>query len=183
MNIGILTHYNVNNQGAQLQMYAMAKTIEELGHTPIVLTYNKNFDFVSEDDKKKNLVSLSSIPYFIKEYLFKKGIGITYFNYKKYIKNKKFRKINFKYSKYCEANVDYAVVGSDEVFSIPVGINSMMYGHCVDTKQIISYAPSFGQTDIELINKHNAKELISSGLNKFKELSARDENTKRIIKE
>ncbi len=183
MKVGILTHYNVNNQGAQLQMYAMSKIIEEMGFEPVILTYNKNFDFVSKDEKNKNIVSISSIPYFIKEYIMKKGIGITYFNYKKYTKNKKFRKNNFIYKRYSEANVDYAIVGSDEVFSIPMGVNIMMYGHCVNTKRMIAYAPSFGQTNIELINRYNAKELISSGLAKFKDLSARDENTKKIIKE
>ena len=99
MKAGILTHYNVNNLGAQLQMYAMYKILEELNFEPIVLTYNKNFDFVSEDEKKKNIVSISSIPYFINEYILKKGIGITYFNYKKYTKNKKFRKDSFKFKR------------------------------------------------------------------------------------
>ena len=31
MKIGILTHYNVNNQGAQLQMYALYNKLKELG--------------------------------------------------------------------------------------------------------------------------------------------------------
>ncbi len=32
MKIGILTHYDVNNQGAQLQMYALKRELEKLGH-------------------------------------------------------------------------------------------------------------------------------------------------------
>ena len=74
-----------------------------------------------------------------------------------------------------------AIVGSDEVFSIPMGVNMMMYGHCVSTDKMISYAPSFGQTDIALLEKHNAKTLVQEGLKKFVDLSARDENTAQII--
>lgn len=179
--VGILTHYNVNNQGAQLQMYALAKKIEEFGLNPIILTYNKNFDFIDDSEKKKNIITVRSIPYFLKEFLLKKGIKQTYFNYKKYIKNLKFRKYNFNYAKYTEGNVDTAVVGSDEVFSIETGVNIMMYGHAVNCKRIISYAPSFGQTDIEKLEQKRCKELVKSGLSTFDYLSARDINTKEVI--
>ena len=181
MNIGILTHYNVNNQGAQLQMYALKKQIESMGHNVYILTYNKNFDFVDEGIKKRNIVSISSIPYFIKEFLIKKGLKLTYFNYKKYIKNKKFRNDEFMFKNYATANVDIAIVGSDEALSIDYGANMMMYGHCVDSNKLILYAPSFGQTNIEIIKKHNAVELISSGLKKFEGLGVRDENTLNLV--
>ena len=160
MKIGILTHYDVNNQGAQLQMYALYKKLEELGHEPIVLTYVKNYDF----DKEKKLryqASIKSIPYYIKNYLLKSGIGATYRNYEKLKLNKKFRKENFRFDNYATADIDMAIVGSDEVFSIPMGVNMMMYGHCVSTNKMISYAPSFGQTDIQLLEKHNAKTIVA----------------------
>lgn len=182
MKIGILTHYDVNNQGAQLQMYALYKKLEEMGHEPVILTYVKNYDF----DKEKKLryqATIKSIPYYIKNYLIDCGIGATYRNYKKLQKNKKFRKNTFKFENYATANIDMAIVGSDEVFSIPMGVNMMMYGHCVNTNKMISYAPSFGQTDIKLLEKYHAKTLVSEGLKKFIDLSARDENTYNIIKE
>ena len=53
MKIGILTHYNVYNMGAQLQLSAMRHYLEDLGHQPVVLTYEKNFDFL-EGEKEKN---------------------------------------------------------------------------------------------------------------------------------
>lgn len=182
MKIGILTHYDVNNQGAQLQMYSMYKKIEDLGHKPVILTYVKNYDF----DKEKKLryqASIKSIPYYIKNYLIKSGMGAVYRNYKKLSQNKKFRKKYFKFENYATANIDMAIIGSDEVFSIPMGVNMMMYGHCINTDKVISYAPSFGQTNIALLEKHNAKTLVQSGLKKFIALSARDENTANIIKE
>lgn len=180
MKIGVLTHYDVNNQGAQLQMYAMCKRIEEMGHKPVVLTYIKNYDF-DREKKLRYQASIKSIPYYIKNYLLKSGISATYRNYKKLKKNKKFRKEKFRFENYATADIDMAIVGSDEVFSIPMGVNMMMYGHCVNTNKMISYAPSFGQTNIELLEKHNAKILVQEGLKNFVALSARDRNTAEII--
>ena len=180
--IGILTHYDVNNQGAQLQMYALYKKLEEYGHTPIILTYNKNFDF-DMDAKLKNQVSIKSIPYYLKNYLIAKGLGLTVHNVCKYKANKDHRLSTFRYENYATADIDMAVVGSDEVFSLGAGVNMMMYGHVLNTNNVISYAPSFGQTDINTIEQYHCKHLIASGLSQFKALSARDANSASIIQE
>lgn len=182
MKIGILTHYDVNNQGAQLQMYALTKELENMGHQVKILTYVKNYDF-DTGKKLKYQPSIKSIPTYFKEYLIKRGIGSTIHNYKKLKTNKEFRKEKFKFENYATADIDMAVVGSDEVFSIPMGVNMMMYGHCVNTEKMISYAPSCGQTNVELLEEKHAKELVESGLTKFVDISARDENTKNVIKE
>ncbi|MEG0155138.1 MAG: hypothetical protein RR678_07130, partial [Lachnospiraceae bacterium] len=68
MKIGILTHYDVNNMGAQLQLYALYNQIEQMGHEPIVLEYNKNYDFNCKE-KLKNQITIKSIPYIISNYL------------------------------------------------------------------------------------------------------------------
>lgn len=180
MKIGILTHYNVNNQGAQLQMYALYNYLKEMGHIPKILTYNKNFDF-EQENKLRFQTSIRSVPYYLNNYLFKRGIGSTMHNIRKLSANKKFRKSYFDFENYIDADIDLAIVGSDEVFSIEMGINIMMYGHGVNTDKIISYAPSFGQTDMTRIEKYHCKELIQSGLLQFKNISARDIHTANII--
>lgn len=182
MKVGILTHYDVNNQGAQLQMYGLYNQLIKMGHTPKVLSYVKNYDFERESALKYQ-VSLKSIPYYIKHYLCEKGLGSTFFNYNKYKKNKKFRNNYFEIENYCIADIDCAIVGSDEVWSIPYGVNDMMYGHYVNTDNMISYAPAFGQTDMKMINKYHAREVIASGISKFKAISARDEHTYKMVKE
>lgn len=181
MRVGILTHYDVNNQGTQLQMYALYNKLIELGHEPKILTYNKNFDFELSEGLK-NQVSIKSIPYYIRHYLLAKGLRLTVFNAKKYLINKRFRENNFKHEFYSTADIDCVVVGSDEVFSIPVGVNIMMYGHGLPTNKIFSYAPSFGQTDIKLLEEHNCKNLVRSGLSEFISLSARDKHTYEMVK-
>ena len=61
MKIGILTHYDVNNQGAQLQLFAMYHLLQAMGHEPVVLTYKKNYDFVPELERR-NQITIASIP-------------------------------------------------------------------------------------------------------------------------
>lgn len=182
MRIGILTHYDVNNQGAQLQLYASYKQLEELGHSPVVLTYRKNYDFVPRLEHR-NQISLASIPYIITHFLIEKGVKLTLHNVRKYLINKRFREQSLCHDRYCSASIDAALVGADEVFSLELGVNMMMFGHGVNTNNMIAYAPSCGQTDLNQIQQFHCEELIGSGLSRFKALSARDEQTRRIIHE
>lgn len=182
MKIGILTHYNVNNQGAQLQMYALWDYLRSLGHEAVILTYPKNFDFIPEEGKKNN-VSLKSIPYYVKNYLFKKGMGLTFYNARKYDTLAKMRKKNYQFQGYHSDDLDAVMIGSDEVYSIDVGVNPMMYGHALCCENTISYAPSFGRTTSELLKKEGCYELVKSGLKNMKFLSARDAHTQKMIKE
>ncbi len=180
MRVGILTHYDVNNQGAQLQLYATYHWLQDQGHEPIVLTYRKNYDFVPELEQR-NQIRVSSVPYILKHFLLEKGVGLTWHNVRKYLTNKHFRKQHFRFGSYCLADIDAAIVGADEVFSLELGVNMMMYGHGVNTDRMIAYAPSFGQTDLARIDQFHCRHLIASGLKPFAALSARDERTRQIM--
>lgn len=181
MKIGILTHYQVNNQGAQLQLYALYNILKDMGFTVYVLTFNKSYDFAGKETEKRNAVTLSSVPYYLKEYLFKRGLQSTIFNVRKYCEHKNLRKKMYKFLHFSTDQVDKVVVGSDEVFSILDGINLMMFGYGVPTKSLLSYAPSFGQTMITDIECYHATELIQTGLKRFDALSVRDENSREIV--
>lgn len=180
MKIGILTHYDVNNQGAQLQLYALYMKLKEMGHTPVVLTYRKNYDF-DPALERRNQISVKSIPYILKNFLFRKGLGLTWHNVKKYLTNKKFRQKTFQFESYCLAEIDAAIVGADEVFSLEIGINMMMFGHGVHTQNLIAYAPSAGQTDMERVKAFHFEHLMASGLKSFRFLSVRDKATAALV--
>lgn len=180
MKLGILTHYDVNNQGAQLQLYALYRLLEEMGHVPVVLTYRKNYDFVPSLERR-NQITLASVPYLLKNFLFAKGIGLTWHNVRKYRINKKFRLAALRHASYCHADLDAALVGADEVFSLELGANMMMYGHGVNTDKMIAYAPSIGQTDLDRIDRFHCRALMESGLSRFVALSARDRHTQEIV--
>ncbi len=178
MKIGILTHYNVNNQGAQLQMIAMHHLLSSLGHEPVVLTYEKDFSFIPEE-KLKNEVSLRSVPFYLKNYLFDKGLRLTLFNTLKVYKLKKFRS-HLSFLPFNTDQIDAVIIGSDEVFSLDVGCNKMMYGHGLQAPAI-AYAPAFGMTDERVLRKHNCYETVEKGLKSMYRLSARDIHTKTMI--
>ena len=182
MRIGILTHYDVNNQGAQLQLYALWMKLKEMGHRPVVLTYRKNFDFEPVLELR-NQISIKSVPYILKHFLYKKGVALTWHNVRKYLIHKKFRKDTFEFASYCLADVDVAVVGADGVFSLENGVNIMMFGHGVHTSYLIAYAPSAGQTDIGRVKAFHCENLMASGLKNFQFLSVRDGATARLVKE
>lgn len=179
MKVGILTHYNVYNQGALLQMTAMHHWLKSQGHEPVILTYEKNFDFM-KGEKEKNSASLRALPYYIRHYLLEKGMGLTWFNFRKVLAMKKARK-QFTYAPHNASGCDAVVIGSDEVYSIDVGCNRMMYGHDLGGAPAIAYAPAFGRTTLKDLEEYNCTEIVRSGLRGMAHLSARDTHTRDMV--
>lgn len=160
-------------------MYAMKRWLEEEGHEVKILTYDKNFDF-DQSEAKKNSGSFSNIGYYIQNYLFGKGLGTTWFNTRKVLTLKKsFQEIATE--PYDCNSCDAVIIGSDEVFSIDVGCNRMMYGYGLGDTPAIAYAPSFGRSTEELLREFGCYDLIKNGLSSMYALSARDEHTKKLI--
>ena len=179
MKVGILTHYNVYNQGALLQMTAMHHWLKNQGHEPVILTYEKNFDFM-EGEKEKNSASLKALPYYLRHYLLEKGLGLTLFNTRKVLAMKQARK-QFAYAPHNASGCDAIVIGSDEVYSIDVGCNRMMYGHDLGGVPAIAYAPAFGRTTMEILDEFHCTDIVRSGLAGMRHLSARDTHTRDMV--
>ncbi len=182
MKIGILTHYQVESHGALLQHYALTEVLKQWGHDVYTLTYTKNLDFANEHDGKKFSVGLRTVPFYIREYLLKKGPNFVWTMAKKHFVLRSFQG-RFQALPYSHCDADIAVVGSDEVWSIQLGANMMMYGHGVDAPRLISYAPSFGQTTVGNLEAHHCGALVASGLNTFEAISVRDPASQAIVKQ
>lgn len=182
MKIGIITHYDVHNHGAVLQMYALKKVLENLGNDASGLTFHKNYDFLKSYAENKYNISIRSIPYYI-GYLMEKGIKKTYFNYKKKQLLDKFKAVNRMIGEKSSDAKDLSAIfiGSDEVFSIETGLTPEFWGNNIKCKNIFSYAGCFGPTTLEFIKEKNAMDFIRNGINNLKEISVRDENSKEII--
>lgn len=182
MKIGIVTHYDVHNHGAVLQMYALEKVLQSLRADARGITFHKNYDFLESYAENKYNISIKSIPYYI-GYLMEKGIKKTYFNYKKKQILDNFKNMNKMIGEKSSEVRDLSAVfiGSDEVFSIETGLTPEFWGNNIDCKNIFSYAGCFGPTTLEFIKEKNAEEFIKRGINNFKEISVRDENSKNII--
>ena len=179
---GIITHYDVHNHGAHLQLYALSKVLGTLGYEAKALRYKKNYDFMAENASKKYNITLASIPTYFK-YLVQKGIGRTLYNMKKRTILKNFRvNQNLIGEYYSHAkDLELVVIGSDEIFSIEPGLNPWFYGMGVPCKKVISYAASFGSTTKEFICDMYAEEFITAGLKHLSSCSVRDENSQFIV--
>lgn len=184
MKIGILTHYNVSSHGALLQMYALQEELRSRGHEVFILTFTRNMDFVDEQQRMRFSASVKNLPYYIKNYMGRGGLPLLKYQYKKQKDLRSFRKAHFRFLPYVESGqLDCVVVGADEVFSLENGVNFMMFGHGITADKVFSYAPSFGQTDIQRIEQYGCRDLIESGLRKFSTLSVRDNGSASVVKE
>ena len=83
MKAGIITHYDVHNHGAHLQMYALVQVLKLFDYDAKALRFRKNYDFMggARVEAKYN-TSLKSLPIYFK-YVVKNGLRRTLYNYQK----------------------------------------------------------------------------------------------------
>lgn len=181
MQIGILTYYGVHNHGAVLQANALKTVLNSLGHECGFLEFERSYGNISKQDAKKYRLGVGSIPFYL-QYLREKGVGNIIYNIKKRRTLKVFRTKNLPMiGSYETFDGDLVVIGSDEVFSLEIGINPFLYGNGLRAGHVISYAGSFGPTTYEEIQKQNQQRMISDGMRHMDAISARDQNSQDII--
>ena len=73
MKIGIITHYDVHNHGALLQLFGLVSFLRERGFEAFALKYSKNYDFMDADSFNKYNISIKSIPFYFR-YLKQNGL-------------------------------------------------------------------------------------------------------------
>lgn len=180
---GILTYYNVHNHGSSLQAYASKRVLEQLGYEVSFLDFERNYDFMPIEQINKYKISAKSIPFYCK-YMLEKGISNILYNYKKKrILDTFTRNYLGGGIRYSDFHGDLAYIGSDEVFSTEIGINPFFYGAGLQASKIISYAASFGPTDIKDLELRNATGFIAGAVSKMDAVGVRDNNSKRIIEQ
>lgn len=184
MKIGIITHYDVHNHGALLQLNALIQVLRTTFDADArALQYDKNYDFLGHELKAKYVLSFQSVKIYLK-YLFQRGIRLFLFNLQKKKKFENFKCTNTLIGDYYSdcPKLDAVIIGSDEVFALHTGPTPVLFGHGLPTSKVFSYAGCFGPTTLEDINKLNCEALVSSGLNKMQGLGMRDENSCLITK-
>ncbi len=82
MKIGILTYYDVHNHGAVLQVNALRRYLKHLGYDVTFLSFERNYDFIPQENSKKYQGGLASISFYFK-YVFKKGVPNIVYNLNK----------------------------------------------------------------------------------------------------
>ena len=168
--IGIITIFDNYNFGNRLQNYAVQEVLNKLkidNETIINYNFDKNITY-----KLKSGI----------RYLSPKKDHRRLFKFINFNKNISFSKIvvykNFKNFNYFENLYDVFVVGSDQVWNPKFISNKKLFLiDFLDSNNSISFAASFGIANIELEDY----ELYKKGLNKFKQISVREDSGKKII--
>lgn len=181
MQVGILTYYGVHNHGAVLQANALKSVLQKLGNDVSFLSFERSYEYISDEQTKKYKIGLSSIPYYFK-FMQENGIGNILYNIQKNRTLNAFRNSQFRFVPYDQFDGEVTVVGSDEVFSLEIGYNLFMYGYGLKSRNVISYSGSFGPSTIEEISEKGKTEQIRDGLKKFNAISVRDQNSQDIVK-
>ena len=184
MKYGIITHYDVHNHGALLQLNGVKQVLKSQGIDAAALQFDKSYDFLGRDMKAKYEISIKSVGIYLK-YLAERGLSCFWYNF-----NKKKLLDRFKHKQqlvgeyYTECgNLDGVVVGSDEVFALHTGPTPAFFGHALPSKKVFSYGGCFGPTTIEDIDKKNCRAFVSSGLSNMVGLGMRDMNSFTIAEE
>ena len=182
MDIGIITHYDVHNHGALLQLNALVKVLKNLGFEAKALQFDKNYDFLGVEWKAKYEISLRSIPIYLK-YIMAHGICQTIYNVKKRKTLNKFKReeslLGSYYTHYKDMHA--VIIGSDEVFALHTGPTPVFFGHALPTTCVIAYAACFGPTTVKDINEKHCEAFVKSGIGNMKYVSVRDQNSCDVI--
>lgn len=181
---GIITHYDVHNHGALLQLNALKLVLKNFGIDARALQFDKNYDFMGKAMKAKYDITIRSVGVYLK-FIIERGIKSTLFNYQKSRLLNKFRKDQQLLGPYYTecGELDGVVVGSDEVFALHTGPTPAFFGHALPSKKVFSYGGCFGPTTIEEIDRWHCRAFISSGLNNMVGLGMRDQNSVKITEE
>lgn len=185
MKYGIITHYDVHNHGAVLQLNALVKVLQrDFCKKAKALQFEKNYDFLGHNLRAKYEISLKSISIYIK-YLWNNGLNKTLYNIKKKKLLDSFKtkeKLIGPYYTEC-VELDGVIVGSDEVFALHTGLTPVFFGHACPSINVFSYAGSFGPTTLEDVEKLHCGAIVASGLSTMKGVSVRDKNSFVVTKE
>ena len=185
MRYGIITHYDVHNHGAFLQLNGLCKVLkQEFNIDAQALQFDKNYDFAETGVKEKFKLSFKSIFYFI-NYIRERGFRLFLFNIKKKKLFSNFVKNENLIGKRCDQSekLDGIIIGSDEVFSLHLGLTPELFGYNLPSDKVFSYAGCFGATTLELVRSLGCEQFVRNGLNSMMGLSMRDQNSISITKE
>ena len=189
MRIGILSMQRIVNCGSFLQAYALRQTVEAIAHAPAEF-----IDF-------PNPLEAAPVREAPAVRLLKRGKHLLLPRYRSAAR-RKISKERF-YRRWKDAlpelgitdrpeepsgTYDLVIVGSDEVFNLCQFTDAgkevpwQLLGEGLQTRRLISYAASCGQTDVRSLADAGAEERCAEALRRFDALSVRDENTEDTVR-
>lgn len=185
--VGILSMQRINNYGSFLQAYALKKLLESMNCEVQFVDYHPGETLVASNEghgifrKIKKAVQIlqdgASVSNKIKYIIYKKNFSDRYLKYLGIDKNMNYSPMT-----------DLLIIGSDEVFNCiqsntNVGFSPELFGAGRNSKRLISYAASFGNTTIDGIKRYKIDSKLSEWFKEFDDISVRDRNSESIVYE
>lgn len=181
--VGILSMQRIPNYGSFLQAYGLKKIIEDLGNEVVFVDYTYEAPIV--DNKltmrklSKKIVDNLNV---VKKVKIRKGWKHFKNEYKMFIK--KYFNIGDEKNIHPQ-DISNLVIGSDEVFNCmqgyPVGYSKELFGANYDNINVITYAASFGYTNLEMLEKYGISDEVARYLRNLNAISVRDKNSFNIV--
>lgn len=194
MKIGILTIHRIYNHGSFLQAFAVKSIVEGLRPGGIECQFIdwplKDSDAVQNFGQlPKSLRSPHSLTFLIHKKLghsiYCRDVEVAWL----------YNELAKKYFNQCheylkvdsianyKTDYDLIIVGSDEAFNCTQDDAKWngLFCFTLNNANIISYAASFGYSTVERLCEYKVENTVKSGLNSYKSISVRDNNSQDII--
>lgn len=186
MKIGIISMQRVPNYGSYLQALGLKSILSKMGHNVSFIDYKPGKPAVSyrKISRVKYLVKSIPLIQYANDAIKYRVLNRKLFDYAyrlNYLKG-----LGVDYSHNYNEKVDVAIIGSDEVFNclqsgFNVGFSPMLFGSGVNAKKIISYAASFGNTELAGIKQFGLEDRLARYIDRFDAISVRDANSALIV--
>lgn len=157
--IGILTYWGVPNYGAWVQAYALNNVVRSLA---------------KPEDEVYHIAYLNQIHW---DSYYKKDIQL--YNAFSYSWDEIRHSKEITEQELEDEIYDVFITGSDSIWEFShndMGNDIHLIGNNINSKTIISYAASFGET-----NKEDLLPWVKNGLKKYNKITVRDEHSKKIV--
>jgi hypothetical protein len=183
MKVAILSMQEVKNYGSFLQAYSLKHNILSLGHT---------CDFINivpgeqiGDYRIEKLHRIKLLGKRLKGWDFLKRAK-TIYQFQHRFTHEFFPELGVYLGEINTNHYDVVVIGSDEVFNCAqktwFGFAPQLFGEGVNADKIITYAASFGATNVEILDRLGERNRVAALLKKLGKISVRDEKSAETVK-
>lgn len=179
MKTAILTWHDVLNYGSAFQAYALQEIIKEQGEEAEVLIHDRKLpEYFS--NKLKDRTPIGLLRWLRNQTPARRSFRNA--TKKKYNSFVAFRNqyLNCK-THFSKTDADRVVIGSDQIFDINGLYYPWQFGKGIPCGNINTYAPSFGETTLQTLEKSPHYQEICESIRSLNVVNARDENTRQIL--
>ena len=182
MKVAILSMQEVKNYGSFLQAWSLKHTIESLGHTCDfinIIPGEQLGDYKIERFHKLKLLRERLLGWdFLKR-------AKTIYQFQTRFSEEFLPELGVRKGEVNSQHYDAVVIGSDEVFNCAqktwFGFSPQLFGKDINADKVITYAASFGATNVEVLAKLGVKDEVAGLLKHLDIISVRDANSVETV--